>query len=278
MISEQKILPAKLYKYVKPERIDILTEQMILLSPANSLNDPFEMRPQFVPSQEDIRNKWDEWVKTKYDILPPEIKNQMSFQDFKKATEQKNGSWDVRMETVCEDYGDKLPKLYQKEASSTFGVLCLSEHTHGPDNLLMWAHYAQSHTGLVFEFDTGGAFFRRFFIRPVEYGNERPVFRRDGDSREIFLAKSEEWRYEAEWRLFRSLNELKKRKLDNGQDGYFAELPAKHISAVFLGCQISQAVRENVLAKLKFPGCEHIRAFQAKLHRTSYKLTFSPLE
>ena len=37
MISEQKILPAKLYKYVKPERIDILTEQMILLSPANSL-------------------------------------------------------------------------------------------------------------------------------------------------------------------------------------------------------------------------------------------------
>lgn len=234
MISEEKILPSKLYKYVTPERIDILTEQMILLSPANSLNDPFEMRPQFVPSQEDVRNKWDEWVKTKYEILPPEIRKQMSFQDFKRATEQKNGSWDVRMETVSEDYGDKLPERYRKEASSTFGVLCLSEHTHGPVSLLMWAHYAQSHAGLVFEFDTNGPFFRRFFIRPVKYRNNRPVFSRDGDSREIFLTKSEEWRYEAEWRLFRSFSELYKRKLDNEKEGYFAEFSAKHISAVFL--------------------------------------------
>jgi hypothetical protein len=111
MKSEQPILPAKFYKYVKPERIDILTEQTILISPACRLNDPFEMRPQFVPSPEDIRNKWDGWVKNAYDNLAPELKNQMSFHDFKRATEQRNPSWEARMETVHEDYGDKLPNI-----------------------------------------------------------------------------------------------------------------------------------------------------------------------
>jgi hypothetical protein len=275
MNNEQSILPTKLYKYVKPDRLDVLIEQTILFSPSRRLNDPFEMRPRFIVEEQTIRKQWDKWVEKKYALRPPECK--MSWPEFVKAVEEKNGSWEDRMQLAEQDYGHRLPERYQDAASSTFAMLCLSEHADNPDNLLMWAHYTQSHTGLVFQFDTSGEFFRRYLIRRVSYKDERPVYDPDGDTRIILLTKSVEWCYEAEWCQFRRLTELNSRKLKNGEDGHFADLPARNISSIFLGCQISPADREKTLAALKLPGREHIRAFQATLHPTRYTLTFCPI-
>ena len=277
IMDNQPRLPSKLYKYVKLNRIDILTRQTILFSLPCKLNDPFEMWPRFEQPENDIHSKWDQWVRRQYDLLPVEYRKLKTFQEFQMETEQANGSWEDCMALLEEDNANKLPELFQSEASSTFGILCLSEHRNFPDNLLMWAHYAESHTGLVFQFDTGGDFFSHHFIQPVSYEDERRVFTRDGDGKDIFLTKFVEWRYEAEWRLFRSLSELKKSKLDNGQEGYFGELPARHISAIFLGCRISPPDKEKILAVLRVPGNDHIEAFQARLHPKRYALIFNPL-
>jgi hypothetical protein len=144
----------------------------------------------------------------------------------------------------------------------------------------MWAHYAQDHTGLVFQFHTDDDFFQSHFIRPVSYAphsKNRPLFRKNGDIQHIFLRKSVEWKYEAEWRIFRSLDELRIQKLDNGKDGYFADFSAKHISAIFFGCRISPPDKERTLAELSLPGRDHIEAFQARLHPKRYSLIFSPI-
>jgi len=162
MNNEQPALPSKLYKYVASARIDILEKETIKFSTASKLNDPFEMRPRFSPSMEAIRNQWREWLKKKYASLPSNYK--ISWPEFERAAEQKNGTWEERMPLIEEDYGHRLPERYHDAANSTIGILCLSEHTAGPDNLLMWAHYAQRHTGLVFQFNTDNDFFRRFLI------------------------------------------------------------------------------------------------------------------
>ena len=129
----------------------------------------------------------------------------------------------------------KLPEMVQRAAANMWGILCLSEQIASPDNLTMWAHYARAHSGFAIQFDTKHEFFKNRFIRRVDYSKERPVFTREKSSLETIqtvLVKSEEWRPEAEWRMFRSLVELESRELPDGK-GHFAPLPSKCISAVF---------------------------------------------
>jgi hypothetical protein len=108
----------------------------------------------------------------------------------------------------------KLRETFRRIAEG-LGILCLAER---PDNLLMWAHYADHHRGLVIGFDRKNHFFNRkrsandefYHLRQVKYSKERPQrFLRHMDAVDVFLTKSEEWAYESEWRMaFRSLIEM----------------------------------------------------------------------
>lgn len=85
-------------------------------------------------------------------------------------------------------------------------VLSLTER---PDDMLMWAHYADSHRGYCLELDAT--------IQPlssayrVHYAAERPVFRLfdpnriDGLERAL-LHKADFWTHEREWRMVRPTN------------------------------------------------------------------------
>lgn len=86
------------------------------------------------------------------------------------------------------------------------GVLSLTER---PDDMLMWAHYANSHRGYCLELDAT--------IQPlslayrVHYAEQRPVFRLfDPDRVDIItrtlLHKADFWRHEREWRSGRPVN------------------------------------------------------------------------
>jgi hypothetical protein len=92
------------------------------------------------------------------------------------------------------------------------GILSLSET---PCNLLMWAHYAQSHEGFVIGFRTKSPFLSRRDARPgamhdlrrVQYSKRRPILRYFTrlDIARLYFTKSKEWSYEREWRLYTSM-------------------------------------------------------------------------
>jgi hypothetical protein len=88
------------------------------------------------------------------------------------------------------------------------GILSL---TNREDNLMLWAHYADSHKGIVIEFDEKHPFFtdsnylHPYLLYPLDkvfYKPSRPSINSDKYyDKETFYTKSEDWKYEEEYRI-----------------------------------------------------------------------------
>ncbi len=88
------------------------------------------------------------------------------------------------------------------------GILSLSKTSN---NLLMWAHYANEHKGIVIEINNKHYDFKKLIksvgkIKPVKYITQRPNFSEFLKNKEFpptpLLFKSKEWKYEQEIRIF----------------------------------------------------------------------------
>jgi hypothetical protein len=165
----------------------------------------------------------------------------------------------------------------------TFGILSLTET---PDSLLMWAHYADNHKGVVLGFDEAHPFFHGPEIvaglprlGKVEYNQKRPVLSpTTKDHPKVFLRKSTEWACERESRLFRPLGEAIETKAVGGQCPiHLFELPPDVIKLVVTGSQM----RENEDKKLREfcmsnPALVHVSVHHARLSREHYALEIAP--
>ena len=110
------------------------------------------------------------------------------------------------MEHALSDPVTRAQMLDWRKNIEGVGVLSLTER---PDNMLMWAHYADSHSGYCLELDAT--------IQPmslayrVRYAEARPVFRLFDPNRidiieRSLLHKADFWCYEREWRMVRPDN------------------------------------------------------------------------
>ncbi|WP_421261378.1 DUF2971 domain-containing protein [Aeromonas jandaei] len=126
-----------------------------------------------------------------------------------------------------------------RKIKNDLGVLSLTEC---PLNLLMWAHYADEHKGVVVELDytheslfkisSGGKEFST--LKAVKYQNEKVAGVPFPDKVvESLLTKSPEWEYEKEWRFIRTLNLLNEVK----PDIYIQKLDPKVIKRVIFGAR-----------------------------------------
>jgi len=116
------------------------------------------------------------------------------------------------------------------------GVLCA---TTDPLNLLMWGHYASSHTGVCVRFDTRYNPFLN--AKRVTYEDERPVLRplsrdRGRQAAEASLVKARLWSYEREWRA-----------TTPGKVGW-TDISPLAVTGILLGALISKQDREVVCA------------------------------
>jgi len=94
------------------------------------------------------------------------------------------------------------PNAVSRDWVASLGVLCL---TTDPKDLLMWAHYASSHTGVCLGFDSSLPPFSE--AKQVSYLSDRPCLpaldpeKFDVEVAEtVLLRKSPHWKYEQEWR------------------------------------------------------------------------------
>jgi hypothetical protein len=181
----------------------------------------------------------------------------------------------VKPDFLREAANEAAKRSVQEGVRGMLGVLSLSEV---PDDLLMWAHYARNHEGFVLAFDTSSPFFERRkgpdddlrHLRHVEYGPERPDFS-DPAARNFraFLAKSEHWAYEKEWRMAMLLDSADETVGTASGDVRLFRFPPEALKAVVVGCRAS----ENTLSDISVAAGEMgLPVFMARADERRFRL------
>jgi hypothetical protein len=167
-----------------------------------------------------------------------------------------------------------------RDAIADLKILSFSEIF---DNVLMWAHYAQNHSGAVLRFtcveeldSTWGA------ATPVSYRRAMPRLLDERqmiqilsgqapmDIKHIFsnavLTKASDWAYEREWRVIGGWN-----RSTAYEDIAFHDA---ELTAIYLGCRISAEDREELVAIIRqaYPRAE---IFAGKKSDRSFAVEFS---
>ena len=188
--------------------------------------------PQFVASNvdrlyrkcpHDIKSYFDKQLFFVFSIIIKDYKNveieEKTIVDILNMEDQLN-----LLEKNVVDLRDQIYLPFIKDFLSKLTVVCFS--ASGWDNQLMWAHYANSYSGICVEYDFEKMNEFIGFMYPVEYLKERPtvtlkdlgidkletdengkLITSEVDMSAIFsylLAKNECWKYEAEWRIINS--------------------------------------------------------------------------
>lgn len=135
------------------------------------------------------------------------------------------------------------------------------------DNLLLWAHYANSHTGYCVEYNSVDIYFKnKVILLPIKYDYSFPEITLGYAPNEaLFLeymfpiiTKSVDWKYEKEWRIVSICKNVDDRTVESPKP-----------KAIYLGCKVKKEYKKEMLEL-----CEQrkISLYQMKQSKTDYKL------
>ena len=250
-IVEKGELPRFIYKYYpsNKNRIeDIITNKAIWFSKATDFNDPFDCRLAI-----DTNNTPDEIIKhVNYLCSTREVSAQGYLRVLLNFLNPK-----YRNETTNESVQYSIMKS---------GISCFSKNK---DNLLMWAHYSNSHEGYCITFDILKD--PSFFMIPIilSYKTDYPDFNyiREKPSlfQFIFGNKSIDWKYEEEIRIV---------KQEQGQ----VKIKPEAIVKITFGIQNQKSNQEKLIEMFKANGFNHTEFEVAKKEEKKYKLDFIELK
>lgn len=166
-----------------------------------------------------------------------------------------------------------------------FGVLCLTSLC---DDLLMWSHYTQGHTGFVIGFDEKHPFFDQRtrpddairHVRPVTYSRKRIHWRGFSVSPDaaqlepfvhlLFLTKADAWAYEQEWRMVVPLPEVPAERV--GQYRHQLEFPAGAVREIIVGSRATTTLRDALTSMVGSERYRHVNLRFARLHEEEYRV------
>ncbi|MFD2262412.1 DUF2971 domain-containing protein [Lacibacterium aquatile] len=255
-LDEQIDLPP-LYKYVSLSRaLQIFRDREIRMTQPRFLNDPHEMSIEINPET---------LIREYYQSI---IKN-LGYPPKKAAEMAKRGLLDLSLDIVND--------IVKKRES--FGILSLCD---SPDNMLLWAHYANEHKGAVIEIDISKILTQEIndddiqCLAEVQYEEKRI----DYIAKKIrpwmtLIYKGSSWSYEREWRLIKSLTLLKEKI----PDIFVAEIPPTAIKQVFLGARAEGPEEEAILNLSSIsPDYQHVKIHKAMFSSELVGLDFRPAE
>ncbi len=229
------------YKYLHPDRLDVLSNGRIRFTQPAVLNDPFETLPAFTAFR---------------DTQQKEIA--LDFSHKIEIFDALGIKTDELLNHLFDSVYDKVAELF----SPHFGILSLSRRR---DNILMWSHYADSHRGFVIGFDSENEFFApsngkaNDGLRDVKYSNKRPILPADGLNllntdgmnmwnEHIFFTKSEDWAYEQEMRILASPSAADhKIPVDNGWDIRLYSFDSHAVKEIIVGCRASVETQTKLM-------------------------------
>lgn len=231
-------------------------------------NDPFELFPVFtgnftndqleelldpVTQPQIIEKVLESILRSGYENLNSFQKAQCSYEFYsknkRKLLEREISSKNLSIkESIKNKFEDiDYSHEYLKLINNTIGILCLSKKS---DDILMWSHYCNSHTGVVIKINTENSFFE--YLDEVKYpeSNLRPtleITKSDYSKvesmdlyKQIFYSKSEAWSYEKEYRDYKQLiNGENINQFDKlGFPKILFEFPSDIIEGVIFGARV----------------------------------------
>lgn len=297
----------KLYKYLIPERTDILDNCSLRFTQAQDFNDPFEVLPNIdaIMPPEKLRGylaQFEDGMRRDFDVmvreklteagLPEELSILLPYESLKAMGLDFVGFTERLLPTLLTTERERFSTRIQQTTGERIGILSLSEN---PTSLLMWAHYAASHHGFALEFDSAHSFFNQQrkpkevvrHLLPVAYSADRPAItmfdpEADNDTwgqrlvAEAFLTKSTDWSYEKEWRMFMPLEDPTHPHSVLGRIHLFP-FPAEALTAVILGARCDDVTRvriEKILTTRR--EWAHIELRVATISTTKFEVLIGP--
>lgn len=188
MIKDGKI-PTELYKHttISNNLYKTLLNAELWFAAPTSFNDPFDcqINDQTNWTDANIRDYLTRTAQATRQLIDPE--------DVVRKNQQSPGSFN-------KFFKDNYKKLLSKQ-----GVACFLPN---PDNLLLWAHYSSSHTGVCLKFDITKDEDLFALTFAVKYSKDYPQFdyltERDQLVNKAMLTKSIHWKYEDEIRVIKT--------------------------------------------------------------------------
>lgn len=243
-----------IYKYSRfddKEYYKDLLNNVLYFPDITQLNDPFD-------SQTPIR----------YDLCSDDELNKIIV---RSIPHYNPGNYNDQLKRIFakNDFHIDPQKMYDRLTyfiTRRVGIFSMAERK---DNLLLWAHYTQNHTGFCLEFDAQrlydllmGVFFKqnvKAFIYKVIYHKDYPILipsvhNSEERLQKQFLIKSKEWEYEQEWRIL-VLDGIRKN-----------EIPAGIIKNIYFGLNVKQDNIETCaeILKISNPGIGLYKAVKKK--------------
>jgi hypothetical protein len=159
--------------------------------------------------------------------------------------------------------------IMYRQLDREFGILSLAADDA---SLLLWAHYAQGHSGFSIAFDTSHPSFHLLGeAKPVVYASTRASMHGHEPPEEaigFFFVKSVDWQYEREWRIVDLLDHCR----DLGNGIFVRDIDPACVAAVALGMATSRSLETRIRAALR--GHPTIPIYRACLSSNSYSLAF----
>jgi Protein of unknown function (DUF2971) len=253
------------YKYVTHDRIDVLKDARIRFTQPAALNDPFETCPCLTDYEDGVIGRIHGKAEEKFGSLSAE------------ATRQ------LRRDMAA----TVLDGLSGTMMSHLFAFLSLSRV---PDHLLMWSHYAGSHTGFVIGFDSANEFFSPgrlslHGLKPVKYSRDRfvmpptglaglPPDKMEEANEKMLFTKNVDWEYEQEMRLLAMPRDADKIiPVDGPRDICLFNFPREAVRHLILGIRMPDNFKVEIagLIEEKYP---HVELKQARIDRRKFALEF----
>lgn len=287
--------PKILYKYVVPDRIDILKNKFIRFTQPSALNDPFELQPMFgeLFSENQLKEAIDppfeyieDALRREYENLTNDQKAQISVEQFIAFVRDNPQILKTIMRDIepvfrkaISDFTPKAKEMLTEALNTKVGILSLSETISNP---LLWAHYADSHKGFAIEFNAEHSFFNRrrfdkdelFHLRKVKYKDRSSLGRTlmDLDGDDLLVTKETCWAYEAEWRILAPLESADSVLNIENDEIYLFTIPSSAISGIIVGSRASEFLYEEIKAHLQLLDNHQIDLKKAVLDTENQKI------
>lgn len=259
-------LPKHIYRY-RPASSEYFFEELkqairhakIFLSSAASLNDPMDFRPSYENlSLRDFNKEFGHrsdftkgLTRSKYNEI---YGTSLSRDEFRKLGITRNSrlqNLDLRRKVFLKSFNE-MPNRTR--------LACFSE---AECSIPMWAHYAEDHSGVSLQYEVDwnvGRSPEGKVLAPVavEYIRQRPVIEANewanymgrGNAElddvalesvmaKLCLAKSFEWAYERERRIF----------LIDGEAPKYWEVPHLQVKSLRLGLRIDSAIKKKIISE-----------------------------
>jgi hypothetical protein len=243
-------LPKILYKYRDWSNYfhkRIISKQEIYFPKPSEFNDPFDGN---IPIRGELIT-YEECLEKNLEILNivHHDKDQKLVYEYAKEITDGKTLW--HPDTIKRESKEQIEKW-----DRIIGLFSLSELNN---NILMWSHYSNYHTGFVVGFDTSILDTHSEFdcIEPLIYQVDYPIIHPAKDDLDVkfhkkFFYKSTLWSYEHEWRI--SKNHIKNRII---------KLTTDSIIEIILGCRMSQKDKNDILKKIDKHLSKNIKIYQA---------------